>query len=308
MTEVEILRAPDGQLVRELSLVLNSVGIPHRVVGNQHGQWILTPEEHAREALEELSNYHRENLGRRAREERLITYEGGLGSALVWCVLLAFVHVMTEAAAFGISWRSAGAVDGALIRQGEWWRPITALFLHADLQHIASNLVFGALFVVLLHQVLGRTWTWTLILVGGAAGNLLNAWISGPELRSLGASTAVFATLGSLTAVQWSNKMASARGVAMRWMPLVAGVLLLGWNGMGGASYDPFKGMQLPETSNTDVGAHIAGFACGVAAGALVWQARKRGLLSDRVERLASVLTPLVAALAWGVALAAARS
>lgn len=304
MNEIEILRAPDGNLVRELSLVLNSVGIPHRVVGNQHQQWILAPEEHAREALEELSNYHRENLRRRRKEEQLPTRTGWQTQALAWAVILCLFHLFAQAGAFGINWRQVGAVDGKLIREGELWRPITALFLHGDLQHIAGNLVFGALFIVLLHQVLGTAWTWGVVLVGATSGNLLNAWISGPELRSLGASTAVFAALGSLTAIQWSRKQATSAGRAKRWVPLVGGVLLLGWNGMGGAHYDPWSGMQRPADNNTDVGAHIAGFVTGALAGALLWRLREQGKLSARAERWAAWLTPAIVLLAWAAALA----
>lgn len=306
MNEVEILRAPDGALVRELALVLNSVGIPHRVVGNQHQQWILCPEEHARAALEELSNYHRENPNKRKKEVLLPPRAGALTNALLWAVLLAFFHVLATAGAFGISWPRAGAVDGSLIRQGELWRPFTALFLHGDLVHLVSNLAFGALFVVLLQQVLGATWSWTLVLFGGALGNLLNAFISGPELRSLGASTAVFAALGSLTAVQWSRKLLSGRDQAKRWIPLIAGVLLLGWNGMGRVSYSPFDGIQRPKDDNTDIGAHIAGFLCGLLLGWLLWKAQQKGLLSERMERWFAWITPLCVVLAWGIALASA--
>ena len=29
---------------------------------------------------------------------------------------------------------------------GEWWRAVTALFLHADALHLAGNVIFGAAF------------------------------------------------------------------------------------------------------------------------------------------------------------------
>jgi rhomboid protease GluP len=304
LNEVEILRAPDGALVRELALVLNSVGIPHRVVGNQHQQWILCPESHALTALEELSSYHREKTNLRPKEVLLPPRAGALTNALLWAVILAIFHVLSNAGAFGVSWPRAGAVDGSLIRAGELWRPFTALFLHGDLMHIVSNLAFGALFVVLLQQVLGATWCWTLVLFGGALGNLLNAAIAGPDLRSLGASTAVFAALGSLTAVQWSRKLKTGRDQAKRWIPLLAGVLLLGWNGMGRVTYNPFDGIQRPKDDNTDIGAHFAGFLCGILLGWLLWKAREKGLLNERLERIFAWVTPICALLAWGIALA----
>lgn len=301
------MRAPDGTLVRELSLVLNSVGIPHRVVGNQHQQWILCPADRARDALDELSNYHRENPLARKPEVLLPPRAGALTTALLWAAVLALFHVLATAGALGISWPRAGAVDGALVREGELWRPFTALFLHADLKHIASNLAFGALFVVLLQQAIGTAWCWFLVLFGGALGNLLNAYIAGPDLRSLGASTAVFAALGSLTAVQWSRKLISGKDQAKRWVPLIAGIILLGWNGMGGVSYNPFKGMERPVDDNTDVGAHIAGFACGIVLGGILWRLKQKGHLSPAMEVAAVWITPLCALGAWALALAFAN-
>ena len=306
--EVEILRTPDPKLARELALVLNSVGIPNRVVGNQHQQWIVTGESHARAALEELSNYHRENLGRRKRESKLELYAGGTTQALVWAVVLSLLHILAQAHSFSMDWKHAGAVDGALIRAGEIWRPFTALTLHADVEHLVSNLAFGALFVVLLHQVLGSGLTWMTVVVAGAAGNFINAWIAGPELRSLGASTAVFAALGALTAVQWSRKLADSRGLAKRWMPLVAGLLLLGFNGMGGVHHDPMTGIQRPPDDNTDVGAHIAGFLCGLLIGFGVWRLRLSGRIDDRWEQRMRWIAPLLVGLAWGAAFVAASA
>jgi len=301
--EVEILRAADAALVRELSLVLNSVGIPHRVVGNQHQQWIVTREDRARDALEELASYHRENLGRTRRSEKLFTHAGAASQALFWAALLAMVHVLVQARALGLDWKAAGRVDGQGIFSGELWRPFTALTLHADLTHLMSNLFFGALFVALLSQVLGTALTWNVVLFAGAAGNLLNAAVVGSELRSIGASTAVFAALGGLTAVQFARKMDSARESAKRWIPLIAGVLLLGWNGMGGTRHDPFTGIIRPVDDNTDIGAHVAGFVCGLLLGLLAWRIECSGRFTTKTRDRLLYVPAIVLGASWVLAL-----
>jgi rhomboid protease GluP len=56
---------------------------------------------------------------------------------------------------FSQDWWSAGAAQAGLIADGEWWRAVTALGLHADLSHLASNLAFGSLLGLLLAQILG---------------------------------------------------------------------------------------------------------------------------------------------------------
>lgn len=304
--ETEIVRAPDGALIKELSLVLNSVGVPHRVVGNQHQAWIVVPSERAMQALEELSNYHRENVGRRRNQLQLTTYEGAMSHALIWCALLALVQLFAQNHLFGLDWRESGLVDGAKIYAGELWRPFTALTLHADIPHLFSNLVFGSVFVALLVQVLGPGLAWSSVLLSAGLGNLVNIFISGADHRSLGASTAVFAALGALTAVQFARKQITARARMTRWVPLIGGALLLAWNGMGGANLGPNLEIQRPLDDNTDIGAHIAGFACGLLVGYFAWLLERRGPLSPSLRAGLDFAAPVLLVLAWVCALSLA--
>lgn len=144
-----------------------------------------------------------------------------------------------------------------LIKHGEIWRPFTSLFLHADLPHLAGNLLVGLGFTAFVARTFGAWKAWTLILLCGTLGNALNSWIQYPDpFYSLGASTAVFAALGLL----------SGSGVAESWhmrphwtwpkiaAPLFAGLVLLGMLGSGS---DP----------RTDVLGHVCGFAVGLGAG-----------------------------------------
>src|SRR5205823_3241225 len=42
-------------------------------------------------------------------------------------------------------WFALGSADAARMHGGEWWRALTALTLHADLAHVASNAFAAAL-------------------------------------------------------------------------------------------------------------------------------------------------------------------
>lgn len=147
-----------------------------------------------------------------------------------------------------------------LIEGHQWWRPFTSLFLHADVPHLVGNLFVGLGFTIFVARSFGAWKAWTLILLCGALGNALNAWIQYPEaFYSLGASTAVFAALGLL----------SGSGISENWhmrplgswskiaAPLLAGVVLLG---MLGSGKDP----------QTDVLGHVCGFVVGLGSGAVV--------------------------------------
>jgi membrane associated rhomboid family serine protease len=154
-------------------------------------------------------------------------------------------------------WGASSAIP--LFRDGEWWRPFTALFLHADLIHLGGNLLFGVFFTYFVGRSMGAARGWPLIILCGAAGNALTDWIHYPDaFVSIGASTAVFAALGLLSgsgvAECWHKrpKLPLARVFA----PLLAGFVLLG---MLGSSNDP----------RTDVLGHACGFLVGTIAGTI---------------------------------------
>src|SRR5690606_15365544 len=92
-------------------------------------------------------------------------------------------------------WTAAGALDArALFERGEWWRPLTALFLHADAAHLLSNLMSGGFVLSAVLTTMGRWRGWLLLAVAAVTGNLAAAALHGTgEYRSLGASTGVFA-------------------------------------------------------------------------------------------------------------------
>ncbi|MFP4351988.1 MAG: rhomboid family intramembrane serine protease, partial [Puniceicoccaceae bacterium] len=151
----------------------------------------------------------------------------------------------------------AGRTDSLrIIEQGQWWRTLTALTLHADLPHLVSNLCGGIGFVYWLARYLGSAWAWTLVVCCGALGNALAAAIHYPEPHlSIGASTAVFAALGLLTGFGWAHTRGDPeRSIAIpEWIiPPIAGLTLLGLLGGAGGP-------------RTDVTAHICGFAAGIA-------------------------------------------
>ena len=89
-----------------------------------------------------------------------------------------------------------GIQDNAKIFAGEWWRLITSMFLHADIMHLVSNM----LFLFMLGRTLNRYYTnlqlWLIYFFGGIAGNLLGLAFS--DALSLGASGAIMGLGGAL--------------------------------------------------------------------------------------------------------------
>lgn len=206
--------------------------------------------------------------------------------------VLAVVLVALAVANFALDrdWLMAGRIDGAAMRAGEWWRALTALTLHADLEHLAANIFFGGLFGAFSGRYLGSGVAWLLILLAGAAGNVVNVLILGPGHRAIGASTAVFAALGLLGSLGWAGRRRSVQGWIYRFGPIVAAVALLAYTGAGG--------------ERTDIGAHIWGFAAGLGAGWLAALIPRAVLLRATVQGVAGLAAVGALATAWVLALA----
>ena len=94
------------------------------------------------------------------------------------------------------------ALFGPLVDHGDWWRLITAAFLHASLIHIGFNMF--ALWVIgaPVEHYLGRVRFLGLYLVAGLAGSA-GALLQAPLAVTVGASGAIFGILGAMLILEW---------------------------------------------------------------------------------------------------------
>ncbi|MBJ21092.1 MAG: hypothetical protein CL933_16925 [Deltaproteobacteria bacterium] len=252
------VRACDKRRARELSLVLFALRIPHKLHSEEGQVHILVPEEHVVRAQDELQQYTAEGP-LRAERPPPPDVRAGRSAAAIWTLTLILTHSLSIYGPYLLRSRTAISV-ASLIREGEWWRTITSLTLHADHLHLLSNLIFGSLLVGILAAEAGLGTALLLTLLGGALGNTANALFGSELHRSLGASTAVFASLGVLVGARFrADRAGPAR--ARAWIPLLAGLVLLGW--LGG----PSERMGVNGIIRTDVPAHVFGLLAGLSLG-----------------------------------------
>lgn len=91
------------------------------------------------------------------------------------------------------------ALSGNALKQRMWWTIVTHLFLHANLLHLAVN-VLGLWFIgPEVEALLGRARFIVLFFISGAAGGLLQTWFSPAASELIGASGSVCGILLSLT-------------------------------------------------------------------------------------------------------------
>jgi rhomboid protease GluP len=174
---------------------------------------------------------------------------------------------------FGISWMATAAAGGGgglsilwgmggetMYRLGasywppmfydhEWWRLITAMFLHGGLIHIGFNMMALMQFGPALEELYGSARYLFLYVVTGAFGFLVSA-LSGKF--SIGASGAILGLVGVMLAITSKRGGAYMRDLKSRLITSVVILFVLGFSGMGMDNY-----------------AHGAGLASGFVLGKL---------------------------------------
>lgn len=288
---IEICRYFSPRDIAECALVLQAMRVEHEIQRGVVGWRIVVPPEEANRAREQLRLYREENRPRPPPDPLTAPRPGAAAGVFAWALVLMWFALLQTGNGFGFDWLTAGRIDGAAIRAGEWWRAATALTLHVDMAHLLGNIGFGAVFMALLAREIGGGFASLLILTGGIAGNLCNAAIQPPAHLSIGASTAVFAALGILAAYLWTGKRLIRDTWARRLSPVVGGIILLAWLGTG--------------TERTDIVAHLTGFLSGFAIGVVLGRLDLQALADVRRQWLFGGAALGLLAAAWSLALSA---
>ncbi|MDD3368624.1 MAG: rhomboid family intramembrane serine protease [Lachnospiraceae bacterium] len=97
----------------------------------------------------------------------------------------------------------------AILQNGEYYRIISSMFLHADVSHIFSNMLILFLAGELVERHRGHLWFAIYYFAAGIGGNLLYLYyeiMSDDYTASLGASGAVFGIVGAILALTILSK------------------------------------------------------------------------------------------------------
>jgi rhomboid protease GluP len=143
-----------------------------------------------------------------------------------------------------------GASFGPAIFYGhEWWRLVTAMFLHGGLIHIGFNMMALMQFGPALEELYGSARYLFLYVVTGVFGFLVSAWFGN---FSIGASGALLGLVGVMLAITSKRGGSYMRELRSRLITSVLILFALGFASMGMDNY-----------------AHGAGLVSGFALGKL---------------------------------------
>src|SRR4051794_5437398 len=146
------------------------------------------------------------------RAERRVTFAMRSGEPIVtWALIGAnvLVYLVTVAQGFGIN--SPGGklfnswdLYGPAVAAGDWWRLITAAFLHANIVHIGFNMLAIGWLGPPVERYVGHLRYLGFYIVSGLAGSA-GALVVTPNAQTVGASGAVFGILGALLIIEYQQ-------------------------------------------------------------------------------------------------------
>jgi len=165
--------------------------------------------------------------------------------------------------AFGSKWNVA-------LVHGEWWRLVTAGFLHGGLLHIGMNMWVLFDLGAQVEEVYGAARMLVIYFLSTVGGFYLSATRSAAD--SVGASAALMGLMGAMIAFgvfSRSSIGAEIRAMYVRWVVII---LVMGF----------------VSRMRTDNWAHIGGLAVGFAVGYLAGTPRLGREIAERVWRVAA--------------------
>jgi len=124
------------------------------------------------------------------------------------------------------------AVYGPFIREGDFYRLITGIFLHADILHLGFNMY--SLYVIgsQIESFFGKTKFILIYLFSGLMGSLLSILLNG-NVPSIGASGAIFGLLGSMLYFGYYYRVYLGNTLTSQIVPIILVNLLIGFTTSG---------------------------------------------------------------------------
>jgi rhomboid protease GluP len=175
-----------------------------------------------------------------------------------------------------------GAKYGPLVYHGQWWRLVTAGFLHGGLLHIAMNMWVMFDLVAEVEQFYGASRLVIIYVFSSIAGFFLSL-LWAPTSLSIGASAACFGLIGCMMALglRRDHPLAQAiRSYYRRWA--IYGLIF---------SFMPFM--------HIDIAAHVGGLVGGFVAGYVLGLPALPGTRHERIVQVVAGIALAITAYAF---------
>jgi membrane associated rhomboid family serine protease len=195
----------------------------------------------------------------RGARQHVVTARSLVSRPVVTMVLVAanlaiFVADALSAGGMGNSlgeWSAEGALYGPAVAAGDWWRPVTAGFLHVGVLHVGFNMFLLWQLGGLLEPAVKR-WSFAALYVMSLLGGSFLTLVLDNDAVTVGASGAVFGLMAATFVAMRSRGINPFQtGIG----PLIVINLVLTF--------------AIP---NISVGGHIGGLVAGGVGGWILWE------------------------------------
>jgi rhomboid protease GluP len=172
-----------------------------------------------------------------------------------------------------------GALYGpVVVLKGEWWRLLSAMFLHGGMTHILMNMVSLYIIGRGMELYFSKTAYIVIYLLSGLIGGMASLYMH-PESVGIGASGAIFGVFGALAGFLFARRhqIASGGKEVMKDFAVILGLnLLLGFS-----------------IESIDMSAHIGGLIVGLIGGFVIAK-NPKGLILFVGMGITSLITGVV--------------
>ena len=168
-------------------------------------------------------------------------------------ILIFIICTFTDDLLYNIGAFSAST----FLEDKNYYRILVSIFLHWDIQHLASNMLVLYYLGEVVEKHFGRLAYTVIYLLSGICGNLLSIQHelhTEANIRSVGASGAIFGIMGALVVMVFIHK-GRLRQISMGRLIFMI-------------TYSLYSGFIASDVNNA---AHIGGLAGGLAIAALIW-------------------------------------
>lgn len=177
--------------------------------------------------------------------------------AFVTITLLAVNVLIFIVCSIGAEWMydKGAMITEVVLRDGEYYRLFTAVFLHADIRHLTNNMIMLALVGAIVENYTGHAFYFFMYILAGLFGNLISmAYEIRNNLRwvSVGASGAIMSLVGFVVVWIIVNRQSFVRNRNMMFRLLLLSIFVL-------------QACFFQEGANT--AAHLGGFLTGFVLG-----------------------------------------
>ena len=166
--------------------------------------------------------------------------------------------------------------NGILVKNGEFYRLITCMFLHADIIHLLCNMYALLIVGPQVERYYGKRRFAAIYFISGLMGSLFSCVFSGADTFSLGASGAIFGLFGSIAYFTYYYRATLQGLLRSQIVPVILVNLAIGF--------------MIP---GIDVSAHIGGLIGGILTSMFIGIGDK-GRKSDEINGLIVLILMLL--------------